>query len=70
MFGFKVETRIRRDNRNDQPTEDLKMPKLDPDLYKDLLRHTALTVVSVMAVSTALGTTRELLVNVTNPANR
>lgn len=70
MFGFKVETRIRRDNRNDQPTEDLKMPKLDPDLYKDLLRHTALTVVSVMAVSTALGTTREILVNVTNPANR
>ena len=70
MFGFKVETRIRRDNRNDQPSEDLKMPKLDPDLYKDLLRHTALTVVSVMAVSTALGTTREILVNVTNPANR
>lgn len=70
MFGFKVETRIRRDNRNDQPTEDLKMPKLDPDLYKDLLRHTALTVMSVMAVSTALGTTREILVNVTNPANR
>lgn len=70
MFGFKVETRIRRDARNDQPTEDLKMPKLDPDLYKDLLRHTALTVVSVMAVSTALGTTREILVNVTNPANR
>ena len=70
MFGFKVETRIRRDNRNDQPTEDLKMPKVDPDLYKDLLRHTALTVVSVMAVSTALGTTREILVNVTNPANR
>lgn len=70
MFGFKVETRIRRDTRNDQPTEDLKMPKLDPDLYKDLLRHTALTVVSVMAVSTALGTTREILVNVTNPANR
>lgn len=70
MFGFKVETRIRRDNRNDQPTEDLKMPKIDPDLYKDLLRHTALTVVSVMAVSTALGTTREILVNVTNPANR
>ena len=70
MFGFKVETRIRRDNRNDQPTEDLKMPKLDPELYKDLLRHTALTVVSVMAVSTALGTTREILVNVTNPANR
>ncbi len=70
MFGFKVETRIRRDNRNDQPTEDFKMPHVDPDLYKDLLRHTALTVMSVMAVSTALGTTREILVNVTNPANR
>lgn len=70
MFGFKVETRIRRDSRNDQPAEDFKMPKIDPDLYKDLLRHTALTVVSVMAVSTALGTTREILVNVTNPANR
>ena len=70
MFGFKVETRIRRDNRNDQPTEDIKMSHVDPDLYKDLLRHTALTVISVMAVSTALGTTREILVNVTNPANR
>ena len=70
MFGFKVETRIRRDNRNDPPAEDFKMPHVDPDLYKDLLRHTALTVMSVMAVSTALGTTREILVNVTNPANR
>lgn len=69
MLGYKLEARVRRD-KNETPSEEKpSFLHIDEETYKELLRHTALTVVSTAAVLTALGTTREVIVNITNPAN-
>lgn len=70
MIKPKIEIRLRRDKEEPTTSEKNERPAIDDGMIKDLMRHAALTVVSVMAVNTALGTTREILVNVTNPANR
>lgn len=70
MFGYKVEARLRRDRDKSETTEPTPGFVFSDEMYKDLLRHTALTAVSVYAVVTVLGTSREVIVNLTNPAYR
>lgn len=74
MFGYKVETRLKREKT--AKTDDTNTPLFNinkdevKDISKTVVKHVTVGVVAIMTAATVLHTASEIVINNTNPANK